>query len=184
MPKKKSKNLTAKRVRRAFSTYSEKDVRIIRSSLEAIERREGAIRTSRILELARDPSHPLNPYVFKLSDRQAAERWRLHAIRQMCQTVRVEFVDDAGNTKHSLPAFVSVRVTSQRENDEGAMESFVERAYRSAEKAMADPATRQELLDEALRQADMWQARYRALSELGPVFEALASARKHAKRGA
>ncbi len=171
--KKKPRVLKSRRTSGTFSAYNAADRKIIRAELERIERDEGAVRTSRVLELSRDPSHPLHPYVFKLNDRQAAERWRLHTVRRLCATVRIEFTDDAGKAKHSLPAFVSVRMVSERENADGAMEKFVERAYRSAEKALADPATRAELLDEAIRQAELWQARYRAVSELGEVFDAI-----------
>lgn len=171
--KKKPKVLKTRRTGGTFSAYSAADRKIIRAELERIERTEGAVRTSRVLELSRDPSHPLHPFVFKLTDRQAAERWRLRVVRQLCQTVRIEFTDDTGKVKHSVPAFVSCRIVSARETEEGAQEQFIERAYRSAEKAMADPRTRQELIDEALRQVEMWQARYRSLTELGDVFDAI-----------
>jgi len=177
-------NVTKHYRRERFSRYTNDEIEIIARELTAIERREGVVRTMRVLELARAAEHPLHAFVFNCSDREAAERFRVENVRRMCRAVRVVYVDDAGKEKFSTPLLVSCRVTSRREDDEGEAAVLVERAYRSAEKALADPETRRELLEEALRQADYWQQKYRNIEELGPVFAALRKVKGRALRRA
>lgn len=175
-------NLTKTYQREKFSNFTDEQIAVIARELQAIEKKEGAVRTRRVVELARERSHPLHPFVFGLSDREAAERFRIDAVRALCRAVRVVYVDDAGDEKYSSPMLLSCRIRSSREDDEGAQEEFIERAYRSAEIALADPATRAELLDEAIRQADYWQQKYRNLEELAPVFAALQRTKARAKQ--
>lgn len=176
--------LTKRFEREKFSRYTNEQVEVIARELTAIERREGVVRTMRVLELARAEEHPLHPFVFNCSDREAAERFRVENVRRMCRAVRVVYVDDAGEEKFSAPLLVSCRVTSRADDEKGATGTLVERAYRSAERALADPETRRELLEEALRQAEYWQQKYRNLEELGPVFVALRKVKERATRRA
>lgn len=159
--------------REKFSKYTEEEMNVIAEELTAIEASEGVVRTTRVLELARKPSHRLHGIVFKLNDRQAAERWRLIEIRRMCKSVRVVWEDDSGKEKLNIPMMVSVRVESERTNEEGIKEKFIERAYRSTERALADPVQRDDLLSEAKRQAEHFAIRYSMLKEASKVVAAI-----------
>lgn len=167
--------------RSSWSSYTVEEIDVIARELLAIEAKFGEVRTSHVLELARDKSHPLHPFIFTISDREAAERWRLDAVRNLCRAVEVHYIDDDGETKHTAPLMVSCRTISTDEAREEADASFVSRAYRSTERVLADPVTKKELLDEALRQADAWMLRYKNLQELAPVAKALARVRSKAK---
>lgn len=146
--------------RAAWSGYTQEQIQIIARELLAVEAAEGVIRTRRLVELARDKSHPLHPFIFRLTDRDAAEKWRLEEARNVCRAVEVRYVDDDGDTVASAPLVVSCRVASPAEDAEDRESRFVEQAYRSTERAMADPATRKSVLDEALREAEAWKIRY------------------------
>jgi len=162
----------------AFSSFNAEQIDVIARELSKIERAEGSVRVTRVLELAREKDHPLHPFVFALSDREAAEQHRLDVVRRMCRAVRVIWKDDAGAEKANLPMLVSVRVQSSTERDEDAESELIERAYISSERAMADPEQKQALLDEAIRQAEYWKDRYRTLSELAPVFHAISRVKR------
>ena len=171
--------------RSSWSNYTSAEIDVIARELLAIESKFGEVRTSHVLELARDKSHPLHPFIFSLSDHEAAERWRLDAVRNLCRAVEVRYVDDAGDTKHTAPLMVSCRTISSDEANEEAEADFVSRAYRSTERVLADPVARKDLLAEALRQADAWMLRYQNLKELAPIAKALAQIKaKRRKRQA
>lgn len=168
--------------REKFSRYKSEEIQIIARELKKIERQHGAVVVRHVLELSREKSHPLHRFVFALPDREAAERHRLDVVRGLCRAVRVVWRDEAGDEKASMPMLVSVQVKAPEESDAEEEAELVQRAFRSSEIAMADPVSRQELLDEALRQAEYWQEKYRRLTELTPVFVAIAKAKIRAKK--
>lgn len=168
--------------RSSWSSYTSTEIDVIARELLAIETKFGEVRTSHVLELARDESHALHPFIFTLSDRQAAERWRLDAVRNLCRAVEVHYIDDAGETQHTAPLMVSCRTISTDEAREESEARFTDRSYRSTERALADPVTKKEVLDEALRQADAWRVRYGHLKELSAVVAAIDAAQPRATK--
>lgn len=168
--------------REKFSRYKSEEIQVIARELKKIERTHGAVVVRQVLELSRSKSHPLHRFVFALSDREAAENHRLDVVRGMCRAVRVVWRDEEGTEKASMPMLVSVQVKAPEESDAEEEAELVQRAFRSSEAVMADPVSRKALLDEALRQADYWQEKYRRLNELTPVFVAIAKAKARVRK--
>jgi hypothetical protein len=152
--------------RASFSRFKAEEIQLIAEELPKIERAEGEIRISRLVELARSQEHKLHPLIFRLSDGDAAERWRFEEARRVCRAVEVRYVDDEGAVKHVAPLVVSCRVASPGEGEDEAERQFVQRAYRSTELALSDPATRDELLAELARDIERIQIKAKAFSDL------------------
>lgn len=172
---------TTKRVRRevrpsAFSLWKRADIEVIARELRKIEDAEGDILPARLVELASAPAHPLHRFLFSDSKEDAAAKWRLELARRMIRAVQLVYVDDDDEVVASAPAMVSVVPSVKRG------ETVVrQRRYISVERAFADPTIRAAMLRDALAAAEAWEQRYKHLSELGPVFDALRAAKKRAK---
>lgn len=163
--------------REKFSRFTKAQVDVIAAELTALERSEGEVRVSRVLELARNPGNPLHEFI-DWNDRSAAEKWRVEMARRLCRAVRVVYTDDSGKERANVPMLVSVTTTTRDEDER----EIKQRSYISSERALSSPHVRQELIDEALRQAEYWQEKYRRLGELGPVFEAIAQVKAKVTR--
>jgi hypothetical protein len=137
------------------------DPRIIGATVASIAEQHGACRPQDLVEVARDEDHPAHK-LFTWDDTTAATNWRTHEARRVinCLVVVVEGAEPA-------PAFVSVGHTSATEAD-GA-------GYRPISVVVADPAYRQEALEEALGRLNALRRRYEAIQALAPVWAALDS---------
>ena len=140
--------------------------------IEDLERRQGRARPHDVVEAARPRSSPLHG-AFEWRDDEAAERWRICQARRLINAVQVVYLDGT-DEKWSGPGFVSVTHVST--DAEG--KAVRDRGYVAVEKALADPVTREQLLTEALAQADYWKQKWRNLSELAPVFQAVEKVRR------
>ena len=147
-------------------------LKIVAAAVEDLEQRHGRVRPHDLLDVARSPDSPLHE-MFTWDNDLAAEKWRLAQARKLITAVRVVY-SEGDVEKWSAPAYVSVTHVSA--DEEG--KELRQRGYVRTEKALADPATRQQLLDEAMRQADYWQQKYRNLSEFQPVFRSIEKVRK------
>lgn len=123
------------------------------------EQHGGRITPESVVEDASDENSPLHP-AFCWDNDDAARKYRLWQARKLiaCVTVTIEAAPQAGPTR----AFVSVRLNDDKEP-----------SYTTIEHAMGDDGLRDQLLNEAMREAKQWRRRYSQLKELEPVFAAV-----------
>lgn len=152
---------------KSVGRLKQKHVKVVAAAVQELERENGKARPHDLLALARPASSPLHA-LFNWNNDEAAEKWRLHQAREFIRAVTVVY-HEGEDEKWSGPAFVSVTTIS--EDAEG--KEIRDRGYMSVEKALSDPETRSQLLDEAIRQADYWKQKYRNLQELQPVVAAI-----------
>lgn len=152
---------------RPVGHLKQKHVKVVAAAVQKLERENGKARPHDLLAIARPESSPLHS-LFNWDNDDAAEKWRLHQARVFIRAVTVVY-HEGEDEKWSGPAFVSVTTISE---DEDGKEKR-DRGYMSVERALSDPVVREQLLDEALRQADYWKQKYRNLKELQPAFTAI-----------
>jgi len=165
-------NITRTLGKTKFGRLRTDDLALVARELKRIEKKEGAIRPARIVEIASDPAHPLHRFIFRLTDEQCAHKWRIEEARRLCQAVRIVFTDDDGEEVGNSPSLVSVVMA-----EDGAPEIRTRR-YISIDRAYADPDIRRTMIEEALAEADVWARRHSSLVELAPVFRAISETKK------
>jgi hypothetical protein len=130
------------------------------SELERIKNRHrGYLRPADVVREARAPKSPLHRH-FDWSDTVAAHKWRLHQARNIIR-VLVTFVGD-GEDKQPMSVFVSLY--SNRDKEHG---------YLAMVDVLTDKDLRQQLLDDALKDMQVFQEKYAGLKELSELFRAM-----------
>jgi hypothetical protein len=122
------------------------------------ERCGGVLKAESVVEFARDPNTALHDR-FEWDDTEAA---RQHRIWQARELIRVS-VTVLPNTTQQTRAYVSLQ--SDREAVGGG--------YRPIADVLSDTERREELLMMALGDMRRWRDKYRHLTELSKVFEAI-----------
>lgn len=122
--------------------------------IEQITKRDGQVTPSALLDASRDDSAPLHG-CFEWDDSIAAERYRLHQARQMIANVRI------------------VQSTDTAERDRAFVSAPKKNVYVTLESALGDEEMRKHLLKQAKEDARVFLAKYRRLTELSEVNDAL-----------
>jgi tRNA A37 N6-isopentenylltransferase MiaA len=139
------------------------DAATIFAAVEA-SKEDGNISLERLVEQAKPKDAPLHKE-FTWNDSKAAEKWRLNEARYLVKAIEVVH-------ENSQPTRAWEAVTIAVE--EGAdTPPQVKRVFRSVQEIMDDPAQRDELLVQALRDAAAWRKRYAGLQELALVHAAI-----------
>lgn len=121
--------------------------------LNAIRDEFGTLTPELVVDVARDPEHPLHTR-FEWDDSIAAEKWRL---TQAGEILRVTYRPDP--TKPTdLRAFMAVK------NEESPRSEYV-----PTQEALADPFTRQLILSRMKREAKQFADRYSHMAEYASV---------------
>lgn len=128
--------------------------------LQAIREEHGQLTPVLLVDLARDPEHPLHAR-FEWDDSLAAEKWRLE---QAGQLLRVTFRPDPSKPR-DLRAFVAVRGEATPKAD-----------YVPTTEALADDFTRELLLRQMKRDAEMFNRRWKDMAEYADVVRSMMSA--------
>ncbi len=108
-----------------------------------------------VVEAARNPESPLHKG-FEWDDSVAAAQYRLDQARYLLRMIVV--VENKNRTP--IRAFVSVQNTDQK------------RVYRDIASVFSNEYLREQALEQALRDLDAFQRKYRDLSELAEVLQA------------
>lgn len=124
----------------------------LRDELNAIRAERGILTPGVVVDVAREPSHPLHDR-FEWDDSVAAERHRESQARELIRSVRVQYDTPSGSAA-DLRGFVSV-----------SRADVPAREYVPVEEAATDPVTRALVLREAERAWKELLARYEGLSE-------------------
>ena len=121
----------------------------LREQLQAIRDEHGTLTPALVVDVARDPEHPLHPR-FEWDDSTAAERWR---IEQAGQLLRVTYRPLPGKPT-DLRAFSAVKGEDSPTSD-----------YVPTEDVLANPFTRELLLRQMKRDWQTFKRRYDHMSE-------------------
>jgi hypothetical protein len=136
---------------------------IIETELRKIAERDGKVTPDAVVEAARPKTSPLHSH-FQWNNDKAAHEYRLWQARQLIAVVVFERApNDLQRT------FTSVVL--EKETSSGAV--IVERAYVETKKALENPNLRQQILEEAIREAKHWSCKYRHFEELTSIVKAI-----------
>lgn len=129
----------------------------IRDQLLAIREEYGSLTPALLVDVARDPGHPLHAR-FEWDDGAAAHRWRLE---QASQLLRVTYRPIPGKPTE-LRAFSVQRGTETPTSE-----------YVPTEDVLADPFARELLLRQMKRDAATFRVRYSHMAEYAAVIQSL-----------
>lgn len=147
------------------------DAQAVGEALAALEERDGELTPEVVEREARKKSSPLHD-LFEWDDSEAAYKYRLG---QAAHVIRCVVVID---TPETPPMTAYVRVDVRPEVEDGDLDKDEEppparSSYRSTAVVMSDAELRAQVLDRALNELRAFQKKYRNLSELAGVFEAI-----------
>lgn len=126
--------------------------------LERIRKANGGIlRPVDVVAAARSKSSPLHDS-FEWDDSKAAQAHRLEQARYLIRFT----IEKVGPEEKNIRAYVSLR--SDREDGD---------SYRSLREVVSAKPLRDELLRQALSEADAWRKRYESFKELQEIFAAI-----------
>lgn len=142
-----------------------------RDAFDEIERlreaNDGHLTPQIICKSAKDTSSPLHPQVYHLKQGKAAARWYEQEARVMLGAIRVKYTE-APNIEAR-----AYQVVVRPDTDQAATKPKVVRSYTSTREALADPVYRAQAITEALQSLLRAKAKYAALAELAPIFQAI-----------
>lgn len=123
----------------------------------------GELLPANVVAAASNPESALHSQ-FDWDDSTAAQKYRLHQARNLIRVV-VSYVSAGDGTE--VPCRVFVSLTPNREDNTG---------YRVTTDVMSDAAMRAQLLADAKDDMKRFAAKYRRLTELADVFDAIEDA--------
>lgn len=126
----------------------------------------GVLQPATVVDAARPKSSPLHSK-FEWDDSAAAEAYRIWQARQLIK-VCVEVLPGV-----SVPTEVFVSLSSDRCSGGG---------YRVTTTVLSDAETRAELLEDALAELRIFKIKYRRLTELASVFDAIDRAERKRRK--
>lgn len=154
------------------------DAQAVGERLESIRQANSLLTPSVVLADAENDSSPLHPF-FEWDDTTAARKYRVNQAGHLIRSVQVTFSD--------LPAEPSRQVEiagieNQSQADQSPVRAFVsirsdegDFSYVGTMQAMSDPTMRLQVLEQAHNELSAVGRKYRELSELSKVFQALES---------
>lgn len=119
--------------------------------------RTGDLTPERVVDVARDQSHPLHSQ-FEWDDEAAGEAYRRSQASDLIRSVRIRYAEDTDGKDKTVRGFVSVRPADAPH-----------RIYRPVDEVMADPLQRQMLLRDARREFKAFEKKYGHLSEYAEI---------------
>ena len=141
----------------------------IQKELETIRKRnKGVLRPEDVVKFAKDKKTALHTQ-FEWSDTKAAKKYRLYQARQVILQVKIIPHPEAGTVTR---AYVSLK-------DDRTMPGG---GYRAVVDVLTDADRRAALMREALEELVVFRQKYKTLSELEPVFAAIAQVAKKKRR--
>lgn len=140
--------------------YSLATMRLISRELKKIREKYGAITADNVLEVAREPEHPLHRF-FDWDDRSAAEKFRRQQATQMITRVVVSSTE--GGKERTFRAFLGVDRNAQRE-------------YLPVAEVMSDEELRAQVVAEMKNDLEAMRRRYETYAFLAGAVAAVKKA--------
>ena len=126
--------------------------------MERIEKKHGKVTPELVLDASRSEKAPLHS-LFEWNDTIAAEKYRLRQAQNIIHNLTIT-VEGTEKSPVSVTAFVNVSTDKKGE-------------FINVQSAFSYEASRQVVLDRALRELTEFQRKYKSFSELAKVFEAI-----------
>lgn len=120
--------------------------------------KNGELTAEDVLADARNPNSPLHSF-FEWDDSAAAHEHRLSQARHLIRTVVAVYKENPNGAETRTRAYVHIR---QAETPH----------YRETSEALSVPDTRHEVINSALRELNLFKARYQDLVEFAEVIQA------------
>ena len=140
---------------------------VIYKALEGIRsKNSGDLRPENVVEASRKKTAPLHNE-FEWDDSEAANNYRVEQARSLIRSIDVVY-EEAPAAQTKMYAVVNVTHEQLEGEPEGP-----KHVYRTTRDILNDPATRDQLLARAIREAGSFMERYANLSELSLVFDAI-----------
>lgn len=152
------------KVKKKNTFFEGEDAKIISRFLR-VSFPNGSLTAQEVLDLARPSSSPIHKY-FEWDNTIAAEKYRLSQARHLITCVVVE-IDEITVRKYVTPVVI---------HQEGR------RAYVEINRARADKNIWVQVLERAMQDALMWNARYKHLRQLKSISVAITEAEKSLKQ--
>lgn len=140
-----------------------KDEKIIAELKRISEANDGLLLPEAVVKEARYKDSPLHGQ-FDWDNTEAAQKWRLHQARMLINVV-VELISPNGK-----PVETRVFVSLKSDRDEGG--------YRSIVAVLKNDDLRAQLIQDALESMQYFKAKYKEITELDEVFEAMSAAER------
>jgi len=122
----------------------------------------GDIAAEHVVKAASDSANPLHG-IFEWDDSEAARQHRLTQARTLMRSIEVVY-EEPERRPHRV---YEVSHAAKRGDKQDAT------TYRTVEELMTDPASRDRLIGDAIKQAMAFRRRFQALRELQLIFEAI-----------
>lgn len=132
---------------------------LVAAEITAIEQQHGGLTPDLVVENARNEASAMHRW-FEWDDDEAAHQYRIQQARQILSSVTVVYVDGPRQSE-PVQAFVSLRIEDEP------------RRYHSITAAMANPQTRDIVLDDARRALAAWRRKYEGFAELADLYKAI-----------
>lgn len=128
---------------------------------------DGLLSPQDVVAAARPKSSPLHG-AFCWDDTEAANKYRLWQARMLIRTT-VQYLEVSGD---KTPVRVFVSLTTDRDEEEGG--------YREVLSVLSDAGHRNQMLSDALEELEVFERKYKLLTELAGVFAASRKVRRNA----
>lgn len=145
----------------SIGLYASVDANDAGAELERIEKENGEITSQAVVDAARSKKNVLHG-LFEWDDKIAGEKWRLNQARCMIAALVVVPEEDKSYDKR---AYVNIVKRSDNKQEQAR--------YINYESAMSDEEMRATLLENAKEELRIFREKYKTLSELAAVFEAI-----------
>lgn len=137
------------------------DAQVAGDYLKGLEKRDGEVNPSVIVDESRSESAILHP-CFEWNDDKAAENYRIHQAKGVIRNIVVVHETKENEEPSRVRAFVHMRDV---ESDEPR--------YIHIETALSDGILKKRLLESAIRELNEFRKKYKDLVELSKVFRAV-----------
>lgn len=142
--------------------FSEKKVQAYGECLSEIEKKEGVLTPSIVVDKAKKKRSVIHDY-FEWDNSEAGAKYRMHQARQLMNHIEVEIIDNGNKENKTIKMFHNIQV----------VEASKDRGYISLSAVVNSADYREQVIDKALNELAGWKKRHREYSELKPVFKAI-----------
>jgi len=150
------------------SLLTDKKARIYGRCLEKIEKKKGGITPQDVLEEGESARSPLHSY-FEWDNKIAGEKYRLSQASHLLRSIEIEIKISDKNRR--TRAYLNVKISCP---DTDRMEGV----YVNLKKALTEPEYRKQVLQNAVKEIDLWKQKYSVYNELSEIFEAIGKVKK------
>lgn len=145
---------------------------VVTEALLEIHAREGHVDPWTVVDIARDPKHPLHEY-FEWDDSAAAQGFRVIQATGLIRSVRVKITTITDGKPKSVRGFLPASITGR---------DLPPYSYLSQDDIAADPIARESVLRQMQRDISALERRYNDLDEFWQSVASLAKAAPKARK--